>query len=119
MRLPIQYALTYPERIETVWDRIDFKTCQNLTFTQPDLNTFRNLALAYEAMHRGGNMPCILNAANEVAVQAFLTGRCSFLGMSDLIEQVMYRVDWIAQPTLADYVETDRVSRQLALEYLK
>ena len=119
MRLPIQYALTFPERIVTTWERIDFKICQRLTFEQPDVETFRNLALAYEAMHQGGNMPCVLNAANEVAVQAFLNGNCSFLGMSDLIEKTMNRMEFIGSPTLEDYVETDRKSRQLASDFLK
>ena len=119
MRLPIQYALTFPERIVTTWERIDFKICRRLTFEQPDVETFRNLALAYEAMHQGGNMPCVLNAANEVAVQAFLNGNCSFLGMSDLIEKTMNRMEFIGSPTLEDYVETDRKSRQLASDFLK
>ena len=119
MRLPIQYALTYPERIETSWERIDFDVCRQLTFDRPDVKTFRNLALAYEAMQKGGNMPCILNAANEVAVQAFLSGNCSFLAMSDLIEKTMGQVEYIACPTLEDYVETDRQSRMYATENLK
>ena len=119
MRLPIQYALTFPERLHTNWERLDFSKCTQLTFTQPDVKTFRNLGLAYEAMHKGGNMPCILNAANEVAVYAFLNGKCSFLAMSDLIEKTMNHVDFIVTPTLEDYVETDRRSRQVASEYLK
>jgi 1-deoxy-D-xylulose-5-phosphate reductoisomerase len=93
--------------------------CRQLTFDQPDVKTFRNLALAYEAMQKGGNMPCILNAANEVAVQAFLSGNCSFLSMSDLIEKTMGQVEYIACPTLEDYIETDRQSRMYATENLK
>ena len=93
MRLPIQYALT---------------------FEQPDEKTFRNLGLAYEAMRQGGNMPCILNAANEVAVAAFLQGRLSFTGMSDLIEKTMQQVDFLKKPTLEDYMETDRLTREIA-----
>lgn len=119
MRLPIQYALTFPERIAADFGRVDFSLCHQLTFEEPDLSTFRNLELAYEAMNRGGNMPCILNAANEVAVDAFLHEKCSFTAMSALIEKTMDKVDFITKPTLEDYMETDRVSRQIAREYLK
>ena len=119
MRLPIQYALTFPERIAADFGRVDFTSCQTLTFEKPDLDTFRNLGLAYEAMHKGGNMPCILNAANEVAVDAFLREQCSFTAMSDLIGTTMAKSVFIPQPSLEDYVETDRRSRQLAQEYLK
>lgn len=118
MRLPIQYALTFPERIAADFGRIDFDICHALTFERPDTETFRNLGLAYEAMQKGGNMPCILNAANEVAVDAFLYGKCSFTGMSALIETVMAKADFIPRPTLDDYVETDRLSRRIAAEYL-
>ena len=119
MRLPIQYALTFPERIAADFGRVDFTSCQTLTFEKPDLDTFRNLGLAYEAKHKGGNMPCILNAANEVAVDAFLREQCSFTAMSDLIGTTMAKSVFIPQPSLEDYVETDRRSRQLAQEYLK
>lgn len=119
MRLPIQYALTFPERIAADFGRVDFDVCRQLSFEKPDLTTFRNLQLAYDAMNRGGNMPCILNAANEVAVDAFLHEKCSFTAMSALIEKTMGQVDFIATPTLDDYMETDRVSRQLACQYLK
>lgn len=119
MRLPIQYALTFPERVAADFGRLDFDVCRQLTFEKPDWKTFRNLELAYEAMRRGGNMPCILNAANEVAVDAFLRGRCGFLAMSDLIESTMAKVDYIGRPTLEEYAETDRVSRQLAGEQLR
>lgn len=119
MRLPIQYALTFPERIAADFGRVDFDVCRQLSFEKPDLTTFRNLQLAYDAMNRGGNMPCILNAANEVAVDAFLHEKCSFTAMSALIEKTMGQVDFIATPTLDDYMETDRVSRQLASQYLK
>lgn len=118
MRLPIQYALTYPERIDSAFGRVDFDVCRSLTFERPDLETFRNLGLAYEAMNRGGNAPCVLNAANEVAVQAFLEGRCSFTAMSDLIEKALSEVDFIPDPTLDDYMETDRVSREFAASLL-
>lgn len=119
MRLPIQYALTFPERIVADFGRVDFASCQTLTFEKPDLETFRNLGLAYEAMHKGGNMPCILNAANEVAVEAFLQEKCSFTAMSELIETTMAKSVFIPKPSLEDYVETDCSSRQLAQEYLK
>lgn len=119
MRLPIQYALTYPERVYADFGRLDFDVCHSLTFEEPDRETFRNLDLAYEAMNRGGNMPCILNAANEIAVEAFLHGRISFTGMSDLIATTLGRVGFIRRPELEDYMETDRVSREIARELLK
>ena len=89
MRLPIQYAFSYPYRIQSSFERIDFTKCTNLTFEQPDTKRFRNLALAYEAMNKGGNMPCIVNAANEIVNLAFREGRCSFLGMGEVIEKTM------------------------------
>lgn len=119
MRLPIQYALTFPDRIASDFGRLDFNICHDLTFEKPDIKTFRNLGLAYEAMARGGNMPCILNAANEVAVDAFLHGKCSFTAMSDLIGATMEKVDFINHPVLEDYMETDRISRQIACDYLR
>lgn len=118
MRLPIQYALTFPERIAADFGRVNFGVCHDLTFEEPDRKTFRNLELAYGAMNRGGNMPCILNAANEVAVDAFLHGKCSFTAMSDLIEATLSEVTFIARPTMSDYIETDRISRLTALEQL-
>ncbi len=118
MRLPIQYALTFPERIAADFGRLDFSVCHSLTFEEPDRKTFRNLGLAYQAMNQGGNMPCILNAANEVAVEAFLHEKLSFTGMSDLIEKTMDRVAFVARPTMEDYIETDRISREIAMDYL-
>lgn len=118
MRLPIQYALTYPDRVSSAFGRVDFMKCRSLTFEAPDRKTFRNLDLAYRAMLTGGNMPCILNAANEIAVEAFLQGKLSFTGMSDLIEYVMEKSPFIAGPALEDYVETDRTARCLARERL-
>lgn len=118
MRLPIQYALTYPERIAADFGRLDFRAAHSLTFEEPDRKTFRNLDLAYEAMIKGGNMPCILNAANEIAVNAFLQERLSFTGMSDLIEEVMAKVDFIARPTLEDFIATDRESRKVAEQWI-
>lgn len=114
MRLPIQYAFTYPDRKRASFPRIDWTLCRELTFEQPDLERFRNLALAYEALHQGGNMPCIVNAANEVVVDAFLHDRISFLGMSDVIEYTMQHTPFIAKPTYEDYVATDREARRIA-----
>ena len=118
MRLPIQYALTFPERIEADFGRIDFSLCHDLTFERPDRKTFRNLDFAFEAMKQGGNMPCVLNAANEIAVEAFLKEKLSFTGMSDLIENTMAKADYIAKPTIDDYVQTDRASREIAKQQL-
>lgn len=118
MRLPIQYAFSYPDRLCASFPRLDFKTCTQLTFEQPDTNRFRNLALAYEALHQGGNMPCIINAANEVVVSAFLNDRISFLGMSDVIEKCMQQVSFIEKPTYEDYVATDKLTRIMANELI-
>ena len=118
MRLPIQYAFSYPDRLHASFPRLAFATCTSLTFEQPDTRRFRNLALAYEALHQGGNMPCIVNAANEVCVAAFLADRVSFLGMSDAIEQAMQRVSFVAKPSYEDYVETDRMARRVTEEIL-
>lgn len=116
MRLPIQYAFSYPQRIRSSFDRLDFMKCSSLTFEAPDTKRFRNLALAYEALHQGGNMPCIVNAANEVVVASFLKDQISFLGMSDVIEKTMQRVPFIAAPTYEDYVSTDAETRRIAAE---
>jgi 1-deoxy-D-xylulose-5-phosphate reductoisomerase len=114
MKLPIQYALAYPERLPTTWPRFDFRDYAALTFEPPDLETFRNLALALEAMQRGGNAPCVLNAANEVAVDAFLNGRVSFLGMSDLIGESLAKATFVPHPTLEDLQESDAEARRIA-----
>lgn len=119
MRLPIQYAFSYPRRLPLSGGRLDFMKCRELTFEAPDLQRFRNLALAYEALHQGGNLPCIVNAANEVVVAAFLADRISFLGMSDIIEQAMQRIPFVAQPTYEDYVATDAETRQKAAEWIR
>jgi len=118
MRLPIQYAFSYPERVKSSFERLDFARITDLTFEQPDTKRFRNLALAYEALHRAGNMPCIVNAANEVVVDAFLKDKISFLGMSDVIEQTMGKVVYIKEPTYEDYVATDAEARRVALSLL-
>ena len=114
MRLPIQYAFSYPQRIKALFDRLDFSRMKELTFEQPDTNRFRCLALAYEALNKGGNMACIVNAANEVVVSAFLKDRISFLRMSEVIEQSMVKVPFIQTPTYEDYVATDAEARRIA-----
>lgn len=118
MRLPIQYAFSYPKRETLSGERLDFIKCNTLTFEAPDTKRFRNLSFAYEAMNRGGNMACILNAANEVVVAAFLKDQISFLGMSDVIEKTMNKVAFISNPTYHDYVETDAIARRIAAEYV-
>lgn len=116
MRLPIQYAFGYPNRLPNTYERVDFAKIGTLTFEQPDTHRFRNLAFAYEAMNKGGNMPCILNAANEVVVQAFLHDKIGFLQMSDVIEWAMQTLPFIQQPTYEDYVATDAHVRQMVAE---
>ena len=119
MRLPIQYAFSYPQRIKASFDRLDFSQMKALTFEQPDTDRFRCLALAYEALNRGGNMACIVNAANEVVVSAFLHDRISFLQMSEVIEQTMGKVTFIQTPSYEDYVATDAETRRVALDLIK
>ena len=119
MRMPIQYALTYPERWQSDVQRLDLFVTKQLTFEEPDLQRFPNLQLAYEAMGKGGNMPCILNAANEVVNLAFREGQCGFLQMSEVIAQTMAKTSFIAEPTYEDYVLTDTEARRIATETLK
>lgn len=114
MRLPIQYALSYPDRWPSTFGRIDFKNQQPLTFEAPDLEKFRCLALAYEALGKGGNMPAIMNAANEVAVAAFLKERIGFLDIAATIERTMHAIAFVGKPTYEDYVATDREARRFA-----
>ena len=116
MKLPIQYALAYPERINSNFPRFDFLQYPQLTFEQPDKTTFRNLALAFLAIEKGGNMPCVINAANEVVVAEFLNERIGFLQMSDVIENCMNKVSFLKSPTLQDFIETDKETRILADE---
>jgi len=116
MKLPIQYAFTYPDRLKTNFQRLDFNICNQFTFEQPDTERFRNLGLAYYAMERGGNMPCILNAANEVVVDGFLNDKIGFLEMSDIIEKVMSTAGYIATPAYEDYVSTDAIVRMMTKE---
>jgi 1-deoxy-D-xylulose-5-phosphate reductoisomerase len=118
MKLPIQFALGYPNRLKSDFPRFNFLDYPQLTFEQADAETFRNLALAFEALNQGGNQPCILNAANEIAVDAFLKDRIGFLQMSDIIEQSMQRVSFIKKPNYDDYVATDAETRVLALEMI-
>ena len=119
MKLPIQYAMTYPDRLNTNFPRFDFDVCNQFTFEKPDLERFRNLGFAYYAMDKGGNMPCILNAANEIVVAEFLKNKIGFLQMSDIIEDVMAKADFIAKPTYDDYVITDALVRILTKELIK
>ncbi|WP_334167909.1 1-deoxy-D-xylulose-5-phosphate reductoisomerase [Phocaeicola paurosaccharolyticus] len=119
MRLPIQYAFSYPNRLKSSFDRLDFTTMGNLTFEKPDLTRFRNLDLAYKALNQGGNMPCIINAANEVVVDSFLHDKISFLAMSDVIENTMSKIAFISKPTYEDYVNTDDEARKLAASLIK
>jgi len=114
MKLPIQYALTYPDRVQTNFRRFDFTNYPNLTFEKPDMVTFRNLSLAFEALKKGGNMPCIINAANEVAVAGFLNKSIGFLAMSNIIEQCMQHISFISSPDLEDYLNTDKETRIFA-----
>ncbi|MBK5286202.1 MAG: 1-deoxy-D-xylulose-5-phosphate reductoisomerase [Bacteroidia bacterium] len=118
MKLPIQYALAFPQRIKSEFTRFDFASYSSLTFEKPDSETFCNLALAQEAMYKGGNLPCILNAANEVAVDAFLKNQIGFLEMSEMIEDCMNKISFIAKPSLQDYIMTDDETRRHATELL-
>ena len=111
MRHPIQYALTFPDRLDAQVERANLADIHQLTFEKPDYEKFRNLRLAYDALRRGGNIPCILNAANEVAVDAFLKGKIGFFAMSDIIEQTISETAFISSPTLDDYIATDREAR--------
>ena len=116
MRIPIQFALSYPERLKSDFPKFDFSDYPSLTFEKPDTSTFKNLALAYEAIHSGGNKPCILNAANEIAVDGFLMDKIGFLEISDIIEQCLEKVDFVRQPVLEDFVNTDKETRIKARE---
>jgi 1-deoxy-D-xylulose-5-phosphate reductoisomerase len=118
MRLPIQFALSYPNRLKSDFPRFDFAKYPSFTFEKPDTETFRNLALAFEALNKGGNMPCVLNAANEIAVEEFLKERIGFLEMSTVVERCMMKMHYIAKPGLEDYVNTDRETRIIALEFV-
>ena len=116
MKLPIQYAMSYPERLANNFPRFNFMDFPNLSFEEADKKTFRNLSLAFEALNNGGNMPCVINAANEVVVAEFLNNRLGFLQMSDVIENCMSEMAFIGEPTFEDYLETDRQTRVYALD---
>ena len=118
MKLPIQYALTHPDRVPNQLKRFDFTDFPELTFEKPDIDTFRNLALAFRALEIGGTMPCILNASNEVVVAAFLRGEVGFLQMSDIIEQTMSQVASIAVPTMDDCIDADKRSREISSDLI-
>ncbi len=119
MRLPIQYALTFPERAESDFERFNFLDYPQLTFEKLDEKIFRNVTMAYQAMEKGGSLPCVMNAANEVAVEMFLNGAIGFLQMSDVIEEVMDKVEYISHPTLDDYIILDKASRDFAYRHIK
>jgi 1-deoxy-D-xylulose-5-phosphate reductoisomerase len=119
MKLPIQYALGFPRRIKNNFQRLDFKKISVLNFEEPDVKTFRNLALASEALFRGGNLACVMNAANEIAVYAFLRNRINFLDMTQVIEQTMQSVPFIPEPTLEEYFESDGEARNFAADIIK
>jgi len=119
MKLPIQYALSFPQRLLSGFPRYDFRKPANLSFEEPDTKTFRNLTLATEALHKGGNLPCVLNAANEIAVFAFLRNRIGFLDMTDLVERTMQEMPYIERPTLEEYFDSDGEARNFAASLIK
>jgi len=119
MKLPIQYAMAFPQRIVNDFPRYDFKKVSTLSFEEPDLRTFRNLALAIEALQKGGNLPCVLNAANEIAVFAFLRNRINFLDMTNVIEKTMASVPFIEQPSLQQYFDSDGEARSFAADLIQ
>ena len=119
MKLPIQYAMGYPQRIKNNFKRFDFFNYPQLSFEKPDLETFANLKLAYKALEKGGNMPCVLNAANEIAVQAFLEDKIGFLNMSDLVSNTLEKISYIKNPSYQQYIECDNEARIIAGEFLK
>ena len=119
MKLPIQYALHYPYRLKSSFPRFDFVAYPSLTFEKPDLETFRNLAVAYQALEKGGNAACIVNAANEIAVEAFLCDKISFLEISDIIIECVAKIKYIKNPAYLDYVDTNEATRRFALEMIQ
>jgi len=119
MKLPIQYALGFPHRIPNNLPRFDFRKYEQLSFEEPDIRTFKNLALAIEALNKGGNLPCIMNAANEIAVWAFLKNRIGFLDIMAVVEQAMQKISFIEKPTLQDYYDTDADAREFAASLIK
>lgn len=118
MRIPIQFALSFPDRLKSDFERFSFMDYPQLTFEQPDLKTFQNLQLAYDALAKGGNAPCVLNASNEIAVAAFLADEVGFLEMSDLIAETLEKAEFIAHPNLEDYIATDKRAREITTELI-
>jgi len=119
MKLPIQYALAFPHRVPNLFPRHDFKKASTLTFEEPDMRTFRNLPLAIEALNKGGNMACIMNAANEIAVYAFLRNRIGFLDITEMIEQTMNKISFIEKPSLEEYFDSDAEARNFAASLIQ
>jgi 1-deoxy-D-xylulose-5-phosphate reductoisomerase len=119
MKLPIQYALGFPARIKNDFPRLQFKKYPTLSFEEPDYKTFRNLGLAIEALKTGGNMPCVLNAANEIAVWAFLKNRIGFLDITAVVEKTMEKINFIKEPTLEEYFDSDGEARNFAASIMK
>ena len=119
MKLPIQYALAFPQRIANDFPRLNFRNVPTLNFEEPDVKTFRNLGLAMDALNMGGNMACILNAANEIAVYAFLRNRIGFLDMTEVVEQTMSKMPFIQKPTLDEYFESDGEARNFAASLIQ
>ncbi len=118
MKLPIQYAMAFPLRLANQYPRLDFKSVRNLSFEDPDIKTFRNLALAGEALEKGGNLACVMNAANEIAVYAFLRNKINFLDMTTIIEKTMQQIPFIQHPTLEEYFESDAAARNFAADQI-
>lgn len=119
MKLPIMYALSFPERLQSPFPRLNFDDYHSLTFEKPDLKVFRNLDIAYQSIAKGGNTPCVMNAANEIAVHSFLQDQISFLQISEVIERTIMKMDYISKPTLNDYFQTDKESRIIASQIIK
>lgn len=119
MKLPIQYALSFPRRVQNDFPRADFRKIKELSFEEPDVKTFRNLGLAMEALNKGGNLPCVMNAANEIAVYAFLRNRIGFLDMTDVIERTMHKVSFVKEPSLEAYFDSDGEARSYAADLIK
>jgi 1-deoxy-D-xylulose-5-phosphate reductoisomerase len=119
MKLPIQYALSFPQRLSSNFPRYDFKKPSTLSFEEPDMRTFRNLALAEEALYKGGNLPCILNAANEIAVFAFLRNRIGFLDITAMVEKTMNKIPFLQNPTLEEYFDSDAEARNFAASMIQ
>ena len=117
MKVPIQYALTYPERPKSNFERFSFFDYPNLTFEKPDLDTFKNLKLAFNVIDTGGNSACVLNAANEITNKAFLDGKIKFLDIGDINEKTLEKTEFISKPTLEDYIETNKLARQIATDF--